>query len=121
MKSKLIALEAINSWFGAAACAALLAAASTATAADYLADRHVARGLTCEQCHTESPPSKPAKSPQCESCHGNNDAMARRTKDVKPNPHFTHLGDVTCLECHQGHQSSRLICDGCHKIELKVP
>ncbi len=121
MKSTRVAIETINSWLGAAVCVALLAAVGTAAASDYLADRHMARGMTCKQCHRESPPSKPVTSGQCERCHGNNDAMAERTKDVKHNPHFNHLGDVACLECHQAHQPSRLICDSCHRFELKVP
>ena len=121
MKPKHITIEALERSLGAALCIALLAAAGTAAAADALADRHIARGLACEPCHTESPPSKPVKSRQCENCHGDNDAMAEQTRDVKPNPHFTHLGEVACLECHHGHQPSRLICDSCHKFRLEVP
>jgi hypothetical protein len=121
MKAKCRTIEGFKSCVGAAMFATLFAAAATATAADYLADRHIARGMSCKPCHRESPPSKPVKSQQCESCHGNNDEMAKQTKDVKPNPHFNHLGDVACLECHQAHQPPKLICDSCHKFELKVP
>ncbi len=121
MKPKRGTTEAIKCCLGAALCIALLAAAGPAATADGLADRHIARGLSCQQCHEQSPPPEPVKSKQCESCHGDNDAMAEQTKNVKPNPHFTHLGDVACLECHQGHQPSKLICDSCHKLRLKVP
>jgi hypothetical protein len=121
VKPKRSAIEAIEYGLGAALCIALFAAAGTAAAADPLADRHIARGLSCKQCHEESPPSKPVKSTQCESCHGEDDAMAKQTKDVKPNPHFTHLGEVACLECHRAHQPSKLICDSCHKFRLEVP
>lgn len=122
----------------AAVCAALLWAASgTAGAADFLADRHVAReadkriakgadrrsaeAAACRQCHKEATPSQPVKSAQCVSCHGDNDAVAKLTAQVKPNPHYNHLGDVACTDCHRGHEASALMCNTCHKFELNTP
>jgi fumarate reductase flavoprotein subunit len=121
MERKTAEMKPIMWWLGVAVCAALVVAAGPAASAEYLADRHAARDIDCEDCHQESPPSKPVKSAQCESCHGNNDAVAKLTKASRHNPHFTHLGDVACLECHQAHQPSRLVCDDCHKFAMKVP
>ncbi|MDR0588019.1 MAG: cytochrome c3 family protein [Burkholderiales bacterium] len=83
--------------------------------------KHLEKGVTCAQCHKENPPAKAVPFEKCESCHGNNDAMAKRTEKVEPNPHFNHLGDVTCTECHKNHSESVLICSNCHKFNLKTP
>jgi hypothetical protein len=119
MARKAGGMKPIMRRFGAAACAALMMAAGPAAAAEYLADRHAARGIDCEDCHREGAPFRPAKSAPCEGCHGDNDAVAKLTAKSRPNPHFTHLGDVACLECHRAHQPSRLVCDDCHRFAIK--
>lgn len=93
-----------------------------ASAADtLLADKHTALGLTCAQCHKTTTPTKAAPDSQCISCHGDNDAMAKKTEKAKPNPHFNHLGDVGCTECHHGHKPSRPICADCHQFKMQMP
>lgn len=121
-----------------AATVCLWTLAGPVAAADgYLADRHVAREMdkriakgeskrsaeaaACRQCHKEATPSQPVKPAQCVSCHGDNDAVARRTAQVKPNPHYNHLGDVACTDCHRGHEAGTLMCNTCHKFKLTTP
>ena len=84
-----------------------------------LADRHVAKGVQCAACHTENPPAKAVSTEKCQSCHGDFEAMKQKTAKLSPNPHYTHMGDQPCEECHKGHKPSINMCSQCHKIELK--
>ena len=102
--------------------AAGFASTTSAVAADYLADRHLQRGLTCAQCHGEAAPSKAPSMDHCLNCHGGSyEALARTTADKKPNPHYTHIGDKECAVCHKGHQASVLLCNNCHQFTMRVP
>ena len=74
-----------------------------------LAERHVQNGQNCA-----------VPTEKCQSCHGGFEDMKEKTKDCKPNPHYTHMGDQPCEECHKGHQPSVNMCAQCHKIELNV-
>ena len=47
--------------------------------------------------------------------------LAKQTAKVEPNPHYSHLGDVNCTDCHKGHKKSELMCNSCHQFDLKVP
>ncbi len=85
-----------------------------------LAERHVQNGQNCAACHSENPPAQAVPTEKCQSCHGEFEAMKEKTKDCKPNPHYTHMGDQPCEECHKGHQPSVNMCAQCHKIELNV-
>ena len=98
-------------------------AASSVSAADFLADRHVQRGVKCEQCHGTAAPAKGAKvtTEQCSACHGSLDKVAEQTKDVKPNPHYNHLVGLQCNECHRGHAEGVYMCENCHNFKAKVP
>lgn len=97
-------------------------ATSSVVAGDYLADRHLQRGVTCAQCHGEAAPSKPASMDHCLNCHGGSyEALAQTTADKKPNPHYTHVGDKECAACHKGHEASVLFCNNCHQFKMQVP
>lgn len=85
-----------------------------------LADRHVQKGQNCAACHSENPPAQAVPTEKCQSCHGGFEAMKEKTKDLKPNPHYTHMGDQPCEECHKGHQQPINMCAQCHKIKLNV-
>ena len=85
-----------------------------------LADRHVQKGVNCAACHTETPPSQPVATEKCQSCHGDFDAMKEKTKQLSPNPHYTHMGDQPCEECHRAHKPSVNMCSQCHRIEMNV-
>lgn len=100
-------------------------AASSAGAAQFLADRHVERGVKCEQCHGTAAPAKGAKvsTEQCGACHGSLDKVAERTKakGLQPDPHYNHLVGLQCGECHRGHAQSVYMCENCHNLKAKVP
>ena len=108
--------------------AALLAAAGLAFAAQamaaggpYLADRHVARGATCESCHGVKTPAlgSRVKTEKCLACHGSYEKVAQKTAAMKMNPHDSHLGEVKCTACHKGHQKPVLMCNDCHKFDMQ--
>ena len=98
---------------------ALTLAAGSAFAADHsLADRHVARGLECASCHKPAPaPGAVVKQDACKTCHSYDD-LAKRTAKLEPNPHYTHLGDVNCVECYRVHLDLHLMCNDCHKFNI---
>ena len=102
--------------FSAFSFLALQASASP----DMLADRHVQKGNTCAACHTENPPAQAVPTSQCQKCHGDYEALKQKTSSLKPNPHYTHMGDQPCEECHKGHSTPVNMCATCHKIKLNV-
>lgn len=104
-------------------CLFFAGATQCVIAADFLADRHGARNIACETCHTVKTPATGAKvdSKACISCHGDLDKMAERTKTKVPNPHYNHLIGTDCQECHKGHTPSVNLCGSCHFLEWKVP
>lgn len=105
-----------------AACTVFLFSAAAANASEgFLADRHAAMGLKCASCHEETPPSKAVPTEKCLSCHGGYDKLKELTKDKTPNPHYTHLLDQPCGECHKGHAQSVNMCNSCHQFDFKVP
>ena len=112
--------SAIAALFTAAALG--LCATSVSAAGQFTADRHVAKGMTCETCHKDGTPAPGARVSKdtCKSCHNPAD-LAKKTEKLEPNPHYNHLGDVSCVECHKGHQPSTLMCNDCHKFNLKTP
>ncbi len=104
----------------------VVSAASMAQADKFLADRHVGRGVACASCHADKAPAPGVEVPTtaCTSCHGDIEAMGAvtRKKNLRPDPHYNnHLIGVSCLECHQGHKSSKNVCSTCHMIQFKVP
>lgn len=84
------------------------------------ADRHVARGLTCQNCHGDD--MKNPKFPEeatCVQCHPKA-ALAEKTKNLPlANPHNApHNGD--CVNCHLQHEPPENYCAQCHKFDFKV-
>ena len=101
-------------------------AGTTAFAADggpYLADRHVARGMKCADCHTPDNKLKTSGDLDvCASCHGDYQAMIKKTDGrYEVNPHGQHEGALPCSECHKGHKPGVNYCGGCHNFVYKVP
>ncbi|MBO5658121.1 MAG: cytochrome c3 family protein [Duodenibacillus sp.] len=93
-------------------------AAQAAPSATPLADRHVAKGITCAICHGTDKPEPFAEVPNttCFQCHGSLDSLKAKFKHMgKQNPHDNHLGDVACNICHKGHEPSSVYCEKCHK------
>lgn len=101
---------------------ALLLAFGTAGAAEQpLANRHMAHGVDCVSCHgTKTPqPGAVVDNKNCLTCHQSYEALAKRTEKLEPNPHFSHLGNVRCSDCHSGHQQPKLLCNDCHKFNMQ--
>ena len=67
------------------------------------------------------PPSKAVPADKCLSCHGDYAKLKELTKDAKPNPHYTHMLDQPCAECHKAHKPSVNMCQECHQFDFKVP
>ncbi len=55
----------------------------------------------------------------CFACHKSYEELAKKTANLDPNPHKSHLGNVRCTECHSGYGKSQLMCNTCHKFDLK--
>lgn len=92
-----------------------------ATAGTTTAERHMNRGAQCASCHISADKTMPVRKEACLKCHQSYSAVAALTKNDTPNPHFSHYGDRDCSVCHKGHQTSVLICNQCHKFDLKTP
>lgn len=87
----------------------------------FLADRHQTKGQTCASCHKESPPKSNVASAICLQCHGDAEKLAIKTREVRPNPHDSHLGEMACDKCHHGHKASEDACGQCHNFGFKTP
>ena len=106
--------------FLAAVCACI--GAATASAADFLADRHAAKSIACASCHGSGQPTSDIPIERCLKCHGGSyAALAAKTDQGDINYHDTHIGEANCSECHHGHKASELVCDQCHEFKVKVP
>lgn len=88
-------------------------AGSVQAAGKFLADTHLAAGLTCESCHGQEAPGSVAME-TCLSCHGPYDKLAKATADKKLNPHNGHFPDLDCGACHHGHKTDDFFCGTCH-------
>lgn len=109
-----------------ATCAAMMAffaLSAVAQEGPYLADRHAARGMKCETCHTSNNKLKTNGDLDiCSSCHGDYAAMIKRTNGkYETNPHAQHEGALPCSECHKGHKKGVNYCGGCHNFVYNVP
>lgn len=94
----------------------------TSTENVLLFDTHTALGTACVDCHGMEKPTKPASADSCLACHGGDyETLAKTTEKLDPNPHYTHLGDMPCSECHNNHKPSVNMCASCHNIDMKVP
>jgi Cytochrome c3 len=80
---------------------------------------HHSAGIDCAQCHQEKPPSHAPSSDTCIGCHGDLQAVAKKTENASPNPHAPpHAppnGNMACTECHHVHRPSEVTCSSCHR------
>lgn len=96
-------------------------------AANYLADRHMAKGMTCTSCHEAKNSAKlkmidAGKHEICVQCHGFYDRLVEKTNTPgEENPHAQHDGNLPCTECHKGHKKGVNYCAQCHNFEFNVP
>lgn len=86
-----------------------------------LQDRHEIAGLSCTDCHAETPAGKPVPSARCIDCHGDYTALAPLTRKTEPNPHDHHEGTLDCARCHHVHVESEDYCLECHSWGYRVP
>jgi len=98
---------------------------STASAVQkkQLVEKHSDAGVQCIDCHAAwKDASAPAKVDACLGCHDGYEWMAEKTKNLQPNPHASHLGNVKCTECHKVHAvPSQILCDKCHNFGQVLP
>jgi Cytochrome c3 len=94
----------------------------------YLAGLHGARqNLTCTACHAGQlipDDNERVLNTQCVTCHGSGAEMAVKTRNRHGNinVHESHLGNIACTVCHQGHAESKAYCVTCHtNFDLKIP
>jgi len=86
-----------------------------------LQDRHKASGVSCADCHGESPAGKQVPPTRCVDCHGDYNALAKLTRETEPNPHDHHEGTLDCTRCHHVHMKSEDYCLECHSWGYRVP
>jgi fumarate reductase flavoprotein subunit len=82
----------------------------------FTANRHITAGLECKSCHGEGK-KQPVTGDKCLECHTSFEEVAKRTQDMKPNPHENHITestDLDCTKCHQGHKADVVYCTNCH-------
>jgi len=88
---------------------------------EHLDHRHAQNSVTCRPCHGTFSSEGRVSMEQCLRCHGTYQYIATMTKDVDPNPHDSHLGEIDCTLCHRAHKDSEDFCAQCHPYEFKVP
>lgn len=92
--------------------------------AQFMAGSHMKKGLDCATCHPSLKinDSETEINGQCVQCHGDMAAMGKISAAIEPNPHDSHLGNISCTACHAGHEESTTYCSNCHDFpSLKVP
>ena len=79
-----------NATYALLCAAALLAGSVSAADKPMLADRHVARGVTCQNCHPGQKPTNEVDMSACLKCHGGSyAALARRVPSAAAPPRAT--------------------------------
>ena len=89
-------------------------------------ESHQKAGLTCQNCHKESPPKELVPGAQCLTCHGDLAKLVAKSSKAVPNPHASpHLnpGEVPkCEDCHHIHKPSVVSCKVCHQdFQFNMP
>lgn len=94
-----------------------------AQANEFLADAHKGRGIRCASCHVNGltvTDSQREIDQQCVACHGGLEKLAGNKP--APNAHKSHLGEIGCTSCHNGHVRSQAYCSSCHDFpSMKIP
>jgi fumarate reductase flavoprotein subunit len=78
-------------------------------------NKHIAKGMQCETCHTPFPPTSDPDMAVCLKCHtGSYDKLGELTAKIDPNPHKSHEGQIPCANCHTAHGPFVYGCGQCH-------
>lgn len=90
----------------------------TQASAQFLADRHVSKNISCNACHGKSISSSlffdESKKESCVKCHGFYEEVAKKTEpkiSEEKNPHNQHDGNLPCTSCHKGHKKGVNYCE----------
>ena len=91
-----------------------------------LHEAHSKLQMTCESCHLSADPAKNSRveSEKCIQCHGDLKKISETIKAKKlidPDPHWNHMIDIQCWECHKEHKPGVNMCSRCHNLDFKVP
>jgi hypothetical protein len=76
-----------------------------------LASTHKSAGISCSDCHAESPPANAVTEATCLTCH---EDYKELTAGVYEDPHNAHIAFPDCGNCHHIHQPSENQCLSCH-------
>jgi hypothetical protein len=93
------------------------APAEAPAAAQFLADKHKTSGVSCTDCHKETPPASEPGTEVCMTCHKDYQEKAASAVD----PHNAHMSYTNCGDCHHGHKASENQCLSCHSFNLQTP
>ena len=95
----------------------LMCCANTTFSGNFLADKHIASGLACNDCHEDKDKKDGVEMDKCLNCHESYAKLklSPRTQKLNPNPHDGHFVDLDCNNCHHGHKVAENYCDQCHK------
>lgn len=82
-----------------------------------LGGTHEAAGISCNDCHAESPPANDVSTDTCLTCHEDYQELAASYID----PHAAHIEFSRCSDCHHAHRPSENQCLSCHSFNLPAP
>lgn len=112
---------------GALAVAVLINSGSIA-AAMTVGGPHAPMGFKCADCHKTDAPQAAPTNGACLACHGSYEQLAEKTKpkhvanpddkEAHANPHASHMGQISCADCHHTHKPSELVCGQCHSFDF---
>lgn len=112
-------LPALFVVFGLALSTGANAAPDVSMSDEFLAGKHEQNiGAECTDCHGESTSGEVDTQSVCLGCHEQQDIEERGEKLVEKldrNPHKGHYPDLSCTECHKGHEPDENFCDSCHQ------
>jgi hypothetical protein len=77
----------------------------------HLAGTHKSAGISCGDCHAESPPAAAVPEVTCLTCHGDYQDL---TAGMYEDPHNAHYAFPDCGSCHHVHRPSENQCLTCH-------
>lgn len=101
----------------------ILAAFAVAFGLSLAVNVQAAGGKTLGEIHGAAWPQEAgwAKKDTCLGCHGSYEALAKKTANLEPNPHMSHLGAVNCQDCHKADKAEpELMCNSCHNFTLRA-
>ena len=86
-----------NATYALLCAAALLAGSVSAADKPMLADRHVARGVTCQNCHPGQKPTNDVDMSTCLKCHGGSYRTAYLDRSCVPTKKPPQVPTPECL------------------------